>query len=294
MHTLDSLIKNLKSKDIENTSFILDSGFFSNKNVDALLSRDSLRFTLSIPIRDKWLEEVLDKYSSSMFISDNHHYIDVDEYIYSKTQPYNWSNYTKPLYLHIYYDEHLAIIDHEHLINDLKEYKEFSEDNDMLPELDDYYSKYITIQETSDGETKIILNNDKILEYKNKYAGYFCILSNFANDSVETLKSFRNKDIVENFFEDIFKETDKNLKNSNIIKNIDTKIFLHFLASIFKSQITTIMKTAGIEGRSPKSLLLTLANLQKTNVLGTSKVFYTNINPWQVEYLEAFGLTWPS
>jgi transposase len=294
VQTLDTTINSLDVMGIKGIKFILDRGFFSQNNVDLLLSRGSLHFTLAVPIRRKWVEKVKDEYSSSMCIPANHYFLDNEEFIYCKTQLYKWNNFNRRLYLHIYYNDYRAIDDYSHFIKDLKEYKISLESKKHIIEIDERFINYITINETPVRGRKIMYNNNKILEYKNKYAGYFCILSTFMKDPIEALEVYRHRDVVEKCFDDIKNETDMKRIRTHTSNRMDSKLFLHFLASIFISQLRNITsKDDKLYKLSPKRLLNHMSTLQKCTLKGSYKEFYTETDKLQKHVLEVFNISWP-
>jgi hypothetical protein len=292
--TLDSTIEQLDALGFQNVRFILDRSFYTFDNVDILLSKKSLHFTLAVPVMDKWVENILDLYSDSMCIPTNHHYFDDNEYIYCKSLLYKWKESTRRLYLHIYYNDYRAIEDYCLFIKGLKEYKELLESKKQLPELDNFFSQYLIIKEMPIRGCKIIFNDDKILEYKNKYAGYFCILSTFIKDPIAALHLYKHRDIVEKCFNDLKNETDMKEIGCCATNRMDSKIFLHFLASIYISQIRKITSQDEVLSKlSHKNILNDVSALQKGCLKGNYNEFYTEIDKHQRHILEVFGLSWP-
>ena len=196
VQTIDSTTKHLDLLGIKGVRFILDRGFFSQNNVDTLLSRPGSHFTLAAPVRRKWIESIIDEYSDCMCIPANHYQLEDNDFIYCKSQLYKWGNSPRRLYLHLYYNDFRAVEDHNNFINELKDYKNLLEEKKSYPQDNNYLSKFLNCKTTPVLGLTIAYNDEKILEYKNKYAGYFCILSTFLKDPIETLNVYRNKDVV--------------------------------------------------------------------------------------------------
>src|SRR5665647_3559100 len=58
--TLHNLLKTFKALDVRTIHYVMDKGFYSKKNVDELLTaRD--KFLVSVPLNNKWVQQVVDK-----------------------------------------------------------------------------------------------------------------------------------------------------------------------------------------------------------------------------------------
>jgi transposase len=295
VQTLDSTIKHLDLLGIKGVRFILDRGFYSQQNVDTMLSRIGTHFTLAAPVRRKWVEKIIDEYSNRMCTPDNHYLLEDDEFIYAKSQLYKWSNSRRRLYLHLYYNDFRAVTDHNNFINELKAFKDQLERNNFNLMDDNYFLKYFNIKNTPIKGLSISYNNDMILEYKNKYAGYFCILSTFIKDPIEALNVYRHKDVVEKCFDDIKNDIDLDRIRVHTTSRMDSKIFLHFLAVIFISKIRNMTaKDNKLKNYSTKMLLNNMGTLQQANIKGSYKKFFTETDKLQNSILEFFGLSWPT
>jgi hypothetical protein len=260
-----------------------------------MLSRAGTHFTLVAPVRVKWVDKIIDHYSNSMCIPDNHHILEDGEFIYCKSELYKWPDTSRNLYLHLYYNDFMAVDDHNNFINELKMFK-ISLKNKKEYIIDgNYLLKFLNIKSTPDKGLIITYNDDKILEYKNKYAGYFCILSTFIKDPIEALNVYRHKDVVEKYFDGLNNYINKDIMYVNTTGIIDAKIFLHFLSVIFFSKIRLLTsKNQQLKKYSPKMILSNIATLQKGNIKGSLKKFYTETDKLQDTILECFGLAWPS
>ena len=58
--TLNNLLKTFKFMEIKGFHCIMDKGFYSKKNVQDLLEY-RCKFTLSVPLNNKWLQVIIDE-----------------------------------------------------------------------------------------------------------------------------------------------------------------------------------------------------------------------------------------
>ncbi|MDR2366906.1 MAG: hypothetical protein LBF58_02160 [Deltaproteobacteria bacterium] len=307
LQTLDSINKQfymLKKKDIR---FIFNEGFYSQNNVDDILSKTNHHFILATPDRHKWLEKIIDENSDSVRIPSNFYVLDDIRIFYAKTQLYKWPNSNKDIYLHLYYNDIRPMNDYNQLITDLHSFKEYlTISNQYIPD-NNYLYKFLNITYDSDNCLEITYNYEKLLEYKNKYAGYFCILSSFIDDSTEAFLLYERRDIIDNYFRNINQDIyhyqdlettfhfDLDIITVKTTPRLDAKIFLHFLALIFNAKIIDLLsKDDRFQYLSPKELLDRMATLRQANIGGSDKNFYTEADGFQITVLEYFGLKWPN
>jgi hypothetical protein len=209
-----------------------------------MLSKSEAHFTLAVPVRQKWVKQIIDQNSSSLCLPDNRYVLDDQEAVYCQSQLYNWPNSSRQLYLHLYYSE--------------------------------------------------VIGDDIIQEYKDKYDGFFCILSTFSNDPIELLSIFHNRFMIDNSFNDIKTDIDNNILHINTPTNIDSILFLRFLSLIFIYKLNNIISTTSLlKNYSHKMLLNTMETLQRANVKGSQKNFYSESDKIQDAILDIFGLQWP-
>ncbi len=70
----------------------------------------------------------------------------------------------------------------------------------LNPEHQKFYDRFFTIERKQRVGRVVILNDEAILEFQDKYAGYFVIISHDMKDPVEVLTMYRAKDRVEKSF----------------------------------------------------------------------------------------------
>ncbi|NGX42965.1 MAG: hypothetical protein K940chlam7_01255 [Chlamydiae bacterium] len=72
-----------------------------------------------------------------------------------------------------------------------------------MKEHEDFYRRYLIIKETPKRGLKVTYNDEEVRKHRDCYSGFFCILSNKIKNAAETLRVYRNKDVVENCFDRI-------------------------------------------------------------------------------------------
>jgi transposase len=293
--TLLTTVNDFNILGLKNVKLILDRGFYSINNINFLLDRQNSHFTIAVPIRRKWVDNLLDEFFSEVFLPKNHYSLEDDEFIYANTRLYKWGDSTRRLYLHIYYNDKNASEDHNNFILELKNYKDKLNCNFNNTIRSDYYDKYLIIKQYNNKGLSIKYNNDEILKYRNRYAGCFCILSTFIKDPIETLHVYRHKDVVEKSFDDIKNELDlKRLRIHNSTR-MDAKLFIYFISLILISEIRNISKTEiGLKKYSAQYLINYMSILEHSKREGSYKTYYTEADNLHKEICKIFNLNYPS
>ena len=100
--TLRNLVLTFKALEVKRLHYVMDKGFYSRKNVDALAeNRD--RFTLSVPLSNKWLLQAIDDIHETIYGPVGYRKVD-DEVIYVHSRLYPWGKEKRRCYLHLYYN----------------------------------------------------------------------------------------------------------------------------------------------------------------------------------------------
>lgn len=167
---------------------------------------------------------------------DNYRKID-GEPLYVKTKLYSWGENNKRMYVHVYYNAYVAASAFDKFTEQLLSWKEELENKIPVKKHEEYYQRYFIIKETPKRGLKIQFNHEAIQKHRNRYTGFFVLISNVTKDAIETLQIYRNKDVVENCFDDLKNQLDvKRLRVQNS-QTMDGRLFVQFLALIYVSSI---------------------------------------------------------
>ena len=237
--TLKTTIKSLDFLGIDPIHFVLDRGFYSIANIDELYHRHH-KFTLTLPCRRKWVEKIIDKHCNKIASPQNYLALNKDEALYAVTELYKWGKKKHRAYLHLYYNAEQAASDFDSFTRKLIAYKEELESGKRLKDNEEYYQRYFIVKETPKRGMKIIFNDSEIQKYRKQYSGFFCILSNKIKSAKKALDLYRTKDVVENSFDDLKNSLDMKRLRVHTSSNMDSRLFLQFIALIYISSIRTI------------------------------------------------------
>ena len=241
--TLHNFLKTFSYLKLSKLHLVMDKGFYSQKNVNELLAvRD--RFTIAVPTR-KWVQQIIDEARDTIQNPEGYRKID-GEVLYVHTKLYPWGKERRRCYVHLYYNAHAAAADADGFTEELLTYKEELESGQLVSGHEDAYKAFFTIKETQVRGKKVLFNNDAIQRYRNRYAGFYVLLTNDIKDPVEALRVYRNKDAVEKCFDDLKNQLDMKRLRIHSSASMDGRLFVQFIALIFMSALRIKMRNTGL------------------------------------------------
>ena len=286
--TLKKTLGSLNFLKFSSMHLVLDRGFYSQANVDALY-KDRHKFTIAVPAGRKWVESIFDEHYE--FIASPRNYLKTgkDEALYASTSLYKWGNNNHRLYVHVYYNAEHAANNYDAFTRKLIALKAELLSGKPIQAHEKLYERYFIIKQTPKRGLSIEFNDEEILKFRKRYSGFFCIISNKIKQADEALSVYRGKDIVENCFDDLKNHLDMKRLRVHGSEAMDTRLFLQFLALIYVSEIRQVSKTNDkLKYLSVREVMEHMESLSEIKSSAKAKVMLTETSPLQRQILEAF------
>lgn len=288
--TLRNTISTLDYLDTDKIHFILDKGFYSKANIDEMLHYRH-HFTIAVPSGNKWVEKYMDEHYEIIELPQNYHCIEGSEPLYAVTILHKWGSKRRRTYLHLYYNATQAAREFDKFTNQLLQYKLELESEQRVTAHEEMYERYFIVKQTPKRGLSVKYNDEAIKQYRKRYAGFFCILSTTFKDPIEALGVYRNKDVVENSFDDLKNQMDMKRLRVHSAKAMDSRIFLQFLALILLSQIRNVVKNSkSIKTLGTRKIMEQLESITKITYAGRYGSVVSETSPVQREILSAFDI----
>lgn len=287
--TLHHFLKTSSYLEYSRLHLVLDKGFYSLKNIDDLLAaRD--KFILSVPIRHKWVQNLIDEVRET--IQDPNGYRKIDgEVLYVHTKLYPWGERRYRCYVHLYYNAHTAAEATDSFTEELLAYKKELETGQLVKEHEEAYKTFFIIKETPVRGRKVLFNKEAIQKYRNRYAGFYVLLSNDIKDPVEALKVYRNKDNGEKCFDDLKNQLDMKRLRIHSSPAMDGRLFVQFIALIYMSALRKKMRDTGLINKyTVRELLLEMETLTQIRYSGKYGHTLTEISKQQRQIMESLDV----
>lgn len=287
--TLHNLLKTFKALDIKSLNCVMDKGFYSKKNINTLLASRN-KFTLPVPINNKWIQRVIDEVYDVVDSPQGYRKLD-NEILYIHSKLYPWGKNRRRCYLHLYYNAHMRAIEVDKFNEKLIKCKKELESGKLVNENQKAYEMFFLVKTTPKKGTKVSYNNDAVRKYIKRYAGFQAILSNSIKDPVKALQIYRDKDVVEKSFNDLKNQLDMKRLRMHSSAVVEGRLFIQFISLILISAIRKEMRNTGlIERYTPRELLQEMESLTKVKYTGRYGHILTEVSKSQREILELLGI----
>lgn len=288
--TLKTTAKSLDYLGAGKLHFVLDRGFYSVSNLDELFRRHH-KFTTAIPAGRKWIENILDNEYENITSPANYIVTGEDEALYAVSKFYKWGNNKHRSWLHIFYNAERAAEEYDRFTRELLKCREELLTGNTVERHEELYDRYLIVKETPKRGRKVEFNDREIQKRRKRYSGFFCIMSNKIKDAAEALSVYRNKDTVENCFDDLKNHLDMKRIRVHSAAAMDGRVFLQFIALIYFSMIRSKIqpddKLKFLTVRDIMEEMETLVKIKYSNRYGE---VYTETTPKQRRIMKIFGI----
>ena len=289
--TLENTINTLDFLGKTKLHFILDRGFYSERNVDALLCK-RYHFALMVPTGRVWVRDIIDQYYETVMSPEHYRQTGESEVLYMIPHLYQWGG--RRCYAHIYYNASRAAEDFDKLNQKLVLCKDELETDNPKESNQELYERFFIIKKTPKCGLSVKYNDEEIQKNRKRYAGFFCILTNVKMDSGELLERYRRKEVVENCFDDLKNSLDMKRLRIHSSTTMDSRLFIQFLALILISKARTV----AAEGKQNKDMrFMTVREIMEAmecivriTYSGRYGSTISETAPLQQDIIRAFGL----
>lgn len=251
--TMTALIRELDVLGYHKVKLVMDRGFYSAANINALY-KDHYKFILSVntilAYAKEYIREIADRKDSYEFYQE-----DYELYVFTKTIAWHYEQ-TRPyvgdtlkdgrrMYLHVYYNPDKQVADGKALNRKLNGLKQELLTHKHMAEHEKDYKKYFIITETPKRGISISIRQDAIDNARERY-GYFVLISNEVKDPLMALSLYRTRDVVEKAFWDIKDRLNMRRTLVSSESALEGKLFVEFVALIYLSYIKNKMTKSGL------------------------------------------------
>lgn len=253
--TVQNLLADLDVLGFKNVKLVMDRGFFSKENINALY-KEHLKFLMAVRLSLSFVKRELDAmyegFRDYEHFSEKHelyHRTVMTTWEYGQDRPYIGDKLVdgRRIYIHFYYNIDKAAEDEKAFDKKLISLRDELEAGKRLPEHEKQYAKYFDFRITPKHGAQAVINREAVAQAK-RYYGYFSLISNETMDALTALELYRNKDVAEKAFGNLKERLNMRRTFVSSEQSLDGKLFVQFIALIFLSyikkqmQITELMK----------------------------------------------------
>ena len=299
--TVKQLMHEFDVMGYKKVNVILDRGFYSKDNIDALY-KNHQKFVIGVKLSLKYVKAILEeereglkRWSLLQTQFGAYGICRTIEWEYEQERPYKGDviREKRRAYLQLFFDPEKAA-------KDLVEANDYLSKlyNDLVhKDLKDYrakdYDKYFTVKETPKRGRKIA-PKEEAMDEQNKNHGYFALLSNEVKDPYEALSLYRSKEIVEKAFGNLKERLNFRRMQISSELSLNGKLFVEFVALIYLSYVKKAMLDAKLFDRwTMQGLLDDLDTIELFEAPGHGRVL-GEITDKQEKLYQALGVESPS
>lgn len=252
---------------------VLDKGFFSTRNVDAMLDHASSRFIIAIPFSSTFARKMVSSEQKDIDQLENTIVIGEDS-LRAVTKQRVW-NKNHRLYTHVYYNPMKALKLREELYAYVTILKERAETDPKTAQMEELSKKYLIIRKSENTPTGYTVSiREEVVAKQLETAGWLIVLSNDIADAKKALVIYRQKDVVEKGFLRLKTQLDLGRLRVHRDDSMQNKIFICFIALIIMSHLHTVMLDKDLYKKmTMKKLLLILSKLRVQHINGQRILF---------------------
>ncbi len=254
--TVHELIRELDILGYEKIKLVMDRGYYSAENVNALY-KDHMKFLCGTSTSLSFAKDFIREVGISKDNYENYH-SDLELYVFTKTiswdyeqvRPYKGDSIRgeRRMYLHLYYNPDKQVDDAKAFNRKLDMLKDEILSGKKIPEHDKDYKKYFIIRESPKRGLSLSYKQDAINAARERY-GFFTLISNEVKDPITAIRLYRMRDVVEKAFWNIKERLNLKRTLTSSESSLEGKLFVEFVALIYLSYIKNKMEEAGLFSR---------------------------------------------
>ena len=272
-------------------TFIMDKAFFSQKNLNLFLSKNT-KFLVSVPFTNTFAKEQVEGERKDIDTHQNT-ILTSSELIRGVHKLRSWGNQGVKLHTHIYYDPQRALDARNELFTLIAKLKTVVATGVDLKLYRSAIGKYLIVRKSKPAECGYTLKvRDDVVEAELATCGWLVLVSNYFVDPQLALDVYRLRDGVEKSFWQYMCNLGLDRMRVHSDLRAENKTFVAFVALILSCCVHNTMKEKGLyEVFTFDALFLTLAKLKSVCIGGQH--ILRPLTRQQKDLFEAFNLPLP-
>lgn len=295
--TLKNLIGYLEGKGLRQYMFVLDRGFYSERNI-RMMKQEGVDFIVPLPFSTKAARSILSRHLKELEQAVNGFIYEDEAYFHVQGDVEIGGKGVK---FHIYSNEKRKAEGMENLLRRLvgiedavsvRRFRRVKEVEEFIEEQFRGGSRFYSIKVTEEGVE--LQRRQKALSRRINMMGKLILLCSVSGmDRVEVLSLYRKKDFIEKAFEVMKNEIEDGRLRVSSSESLQGRLFLMFIALILYTALSNRMREESLYKRYTLSeVLYELKKLRLVEMLNGKK-YLTEITKKQRTLYEKFGIPLP-
>jgi hypothetical protein len=275
--------------DAGDITLVMDKGFFSAKNVNAMLDA-GIRFLVPVPFTSKL--------ATGLVASEKKDIDQIGNTIATLGAPVRgvckeraWGKDGATLHAHAFFDVMKATKERNELYGYVKSLADYAREHPLDSKRQAEYGRYLNVRRSKASGWTVSVKED-VVAAEVERTGWLILISNDINDAQAALDIYRAKDVVEKAFERYKDSLGMGRLRVHGDRRMMGKTLVAFVALVLSSHIHKVMKENDLyKTMTFDRLLMTMAKLKSAKVGG--KRILRPITKEQKEIYKAFGIKPP-
>ena len=294
--TLKETVRKLKKLHVAPAAFIMDRGFYSQENLDFVTS-NGIKFIIPVPQIVKWTHPLISQARCEL-MSNVSGYIRKDNgtIIESLT-------YYRPLpdgsraWLHIYHDDEIGMQSKQAFMRHYSRCYDELQSGELVKAHKAFYTEFFELGYMTKNGQKIKAIKKPETYFDEHFFGYWCIYTNAEKDAKTALESYRERNGIEQLFDDLKNELDCQRLRVHSSSAMHGRLFIQFIALTLLTSIRKVIEEKGSSfskyAKSYRDVLRRVAAFSVVKFKGKYKPVYTTPTKGAGLIFEAFGIDVP-
>ncbi|MCL2691125.1 MAG: transposase, partial [Candidatus Bathyarchaeota archaeon] len=257
--TIQNLLAGIKYFDLKKLKLVLDRGFYSAFNVNALF-RANYEFVIGAKISLKFIQKQLEGVRAGFNRRENYN---AATGLFIKSQVMDWPyeettvggdgkkvvvvGEVRRVFVHLYFNDQLAVDERLRFNKLLDVLEEELLSGKRKVEHEKSYERYFDVVLSSNGGVGVLVRpKQSAIDLACRDFGFFVLLSNVVVDPVLALCVYRSRDLIEKAFCDLKDRLNMRRTSVSSEENLEGKLFLQFVGLIYLSFVKGAMDRAGL------------------------------------------------
>ena len=290
--TLKTTLKLASGLSLHNLSLVMDKGFCSKNNIDAMLEdKEEIRFLIAMPFTMAFAKNQVDSERKDIDSVDNTIVIGED-IVRGVTKERSWSS-QHSLFTHIFYNAELAYQIRNRLYGHVAKLKEEVMKDPANPSRAEDIDQYLIVRKSEKSVSGYTVNiRYEAIESQCRLSGWMVIVSNHIGNVTDAIRIYRSKDVVEKGFLRMKNCLDLGRLRVHSDRHMQNKLFVGFVALIIMAHIHKVMADTNMYERMTLKKMLKILERFRVQYINGKKIVYP-LTSEQKNIFDAFGIPLP-
>jgi len=297
---IKGVLRDLEDLITGKVKLVLDYDFYSEGHINDLYT-NHYKFLMGAPVSSPFIQQHLEAVRDTIRTRAHYHtghkigcysVMSVWPHERVKKRTSEVIKADKRIYVHLYYDERLAIDDKVAFNKRLDQLEQELYANKRVSAHEHLYERYFHLRQTHPRRIAITLRQDA-LDAQQRDFGHFALISNDIKAPVEALEVYRSRTLIEDAFGNLKERLNMRGTLVSYEQNLEGKLFVQFVAHMYVAAIDKTMREKELYATHTMTSLLDQLDMLEQYRSDDHSPYLGEITEDQKELYARFGFEAP-